>query len=398
VIASPSIPVSRCQPPLKLVHALTLTPFYPSSGDEPRGCFIAEPLEWTELLGVKNTVCAVQPFYRGRAQATDCAPAADWIRFVSLPSNFGLPSAGAFLFTKLLRKVRDLHRLSPIDIVHAHGALPCGHAAALLSRELGIPFVVTVHGLDVFSTHQVSGLAGRWAERVSRFVYQSATRVICVSEKVRERVAGDGSRPSNTTVIHNGVDAELFCPLERAASSHTILSTGDLIPSKAHALLLRAFAGVRPRFPEIELHLIGEGQELANLRQLAAKLNIAHCVHFLGRQSRRVVAQEMQRCRLFALTSSSEALGCVYLEAMSAGKAVIGCRGQGIEDVVEHAVNGWLVQPGDLEETTAALSILLSDSQLRRQLGQAARATIVKNFTLGHQADQLNRVYREAAA
>jgi glycosyltransferase involved in cell wall biosynthesis len=82
---------------------------------------------------------------------------------------------------------------------------------------------------------------------------------------------------------------------------------------------------------------------------------------------------------------------------MSAGRAVIGCSGQGIEDVVEHGVNGWLIQPDNLEEMITALSLLLSNMQLRCKLGRAARETIVHNFTFEHQADQLNRVYREFA-
>jgi glycosyltransferase involved in cell wall biosynthesis len=82
---------------------------------------------------------------------------------------------------------------------------------------------------------------------------------------------------------------------------------------------------------------------------------------------------------------------------MSSAKAVIGCSGQGIGDVVEHEVNGWLIQPDNVEEMITALSLLLSNPQLRCKLGRAARETIVQNFTLEHQADQLNRVYRGSA-
>jgi teichuronic acid biosynthesis glycosyltransferase TuaC len=396
--AGPPIPGSPRPPFREVVHVLTLTPFYPCRGDEARGCFVAEPLQWTERLGIQNTVFAVQPLYRGPFKINRSASPAYTIRFLSLPSGFGLASSGAFLFARLLRKIRELHRLNPIAIIHAHGALPCGHAAALLSRELEVPFVVTVHGLDAFSTHQVGGRAGEWARKVSCLVYQSARRVIGVSQRVREQVMAGIVHSANPTVIHNGVDAKLFCPGDDPAPSNVVLSVGNLIPSKGHALLLRAFAQVCPRFPDLALEIIGEGRELPNLRQLAAQLSVAHRVRFPGRQSRRAVAQAMQRCQLFALASSSEGLGCVYLEAMSAGRAVIACRGQGIEDVVEHAVNGWLVQPDHLEETTEALSILLSNSQLCRRLGRAARDTIVQSLTLGHQADQLNRVYREGAA
>jgi glycosyltransferase involved in cell wall biosynthesis len=397
MIAPAPIPVSACPQSNKFVHVLTVTPFYPSDDNEARGCFVAEPLGWTGSLEIKNTVFAVQPFYRGRVNRGDSAPPAHWVRFPSLPSGLGLPSSGAFLFARLLRKVRTLHRTTPIDMIHAHGALPCGHAAALLSRELDVPFVVTVHGLDVFSTNQVRSLAGKWAERVSRFVYQMARSVICVSQTVRDQLNGGMPDLANATVIHNGVDSDLFCPAHSAAPSNTILSVGNLIPTKGHALLVRAFSQISERFPHLVLKIVGEGPELPRLRTLVRNLRIADKVQFLGRQSRRDVAYAMQGCALFALPSSYEGLGCAYLEAMSAGKAVIGCSGQGIEDIVEHGVNGWLIQPENLEEMITALSLLLSNTQFRCNLGRVARETIVQNFTFEHQADRLNRVYRELA-
>jgi teichuronic acid biosynthesis glycosyltransferase TuaC len=391
------IPASSCPRSHEPIHVLTLTPFYPSDGNEGRGCFVAEPLEWTEVLEIKNTVYAVQPFYRGRVHPGGSASPAHWIRFPSLPSGLGLPSSGAFLFARLVRKARELHGANPIDIIHAHGALPCGHAAALLSRALAVPFVVTVHGLDVFSTNQVRSLAGEWAERVSRLVYQSARSIICVSQRVRDQIIGGMPHTANATVIHNGVDSELFCPTDGAAPSNTILSVGNLIPTKGHALLVHAFSQVSERFPQLVLEIVGEGPELSRLRKLVRNLTIAHKVHFLGHQNRRDVAHRMQACALFALPSSYEGLGCAYLEAMSSGKVVIGCSGQGIGDVVEHGVNGWLIQPGNVEEMISALSLLLSNTQTRCQLGRAGRETIVQNFTFEHQADQLNRVYRESA-
>src|SRR5882724_4131048 len=148
---------AACAEPGEAIHVLTLTPFYPVRHDDAQGCFVAEALSRTEPLGVENTVLAVQPAYRRFAGANDAAFPADWSHFFALPGNVGLPSAGAFLYASILPRVRRLHQAKPIHLIHAHAALPCGHAAGLLSQELGIPFVVTVHGLDVFSIDQASG-------------------------------------------------------------------------------------------------------------------------------------------------------------------------------------------------------------------------------------------------
>jgi teichuronic acid biosynthesis glycosyltransferase TuaC len=106
----------------------------------------------------------------------------------------------------------------------------------------------------------------------------------------------------------------------------------------------------------------------------------------------------MRRCVLFALPSRYEGMGCVYLEAMSAEKPVIACRGQGIDEIIRHGSNGWLIDPGNLQELIAALSALLQNLQLRQQIGEAARRTILQSLTSAHQAAQLAILYRECLA
>jgi teichuronic acid biosynthesis glycosyltransferase TuaC len=377
------------------LHVLVLTPFYPTLQDDAQGCFVAEALPAVEQQEIVNTVLAVQPFYRARSRPSPSAFSAQRASFPAFPSGFGLPSSGAFLFASILRKVRRIHAASPIHLIHAHAALPCGHAAVLLSRELHIPVVVTVHGLDAFSTHQVGGYAGAWCKRISRLVYRSAKSVVCVSERVRDQVLQGAAAAVNTSVIYNGVDSAVFAPAKEAAHAGAILSVGNLIPTKGQDLLLRAFALLHERIPHTCCEIIGDGEELSRLRGLAQKLKISGEVRFLGRQGRAQVADAMRRATLFALPSKYEGLGCVYLEAMSAERPVIACRGQGIEEIIQHRSNGWLVGPDNLQELTNALLALLQDAELRQRLGDAARQTILQGFTLAHQAEQLARLYRE---
>ena len=105
----------------------------------------------------------------------------------------------------------------------------------------------------------------------------------------------------------------------------------------------------------------------------------------------------MRTCSVFVLPSRNEALGCVYLEAMSCAKPSIGCAGQGIDEVIKHGKNGWLIPPDGLAELVQGLSsALLGSLELRNRLGAAARQTILDNLTLDHQARQLAEVYRTA--
>ena len=106
----------------------------------------------------------------------------------------------------------------------------------------------------------------------------------------------------------------------------------------------------------------------------------------------------MRRCTVFALPSRYEALGCVYLEAMATGKPVIGCRSQGIAEIIQHGFNGFLVGPNNAKELSLALGMLLRDAGRRGNLGQAARDTILDRLTLAQQAETLARIYRESIA
>jgi glycosyltransferase involved in cell wall biosynthesis len=80
---------------------------------------------------------------------------------------------------------------------------------------------------------------------------------------------------------------------------------------------------------------------------------------------------------------------------MSAGKAVIGCREQGIAEIIQQGSNGFLVGPDNERELTLAMAMLLRNEPRRHGLGVAARETILEGLTLAHQAEKLVRIYRE---
>jgi len=379
------------------LHVLTLTPFFPSDQNEVNGCFIAEPIEQLKQFGVDSSVVAVSPIYYPGKQPSSRAKA-DWVRYPRIPWNLGLSGAGRLLYARLLGRIRALHARKPIDVIHAHAALPCGHAAALLARSLKIPFVVTIHGLDVFHTCYSGGVPAVWRRKVSVDVYRAARTVICISGKVQEILKEGAPAEICSTVVYNGVDPNIFSPNTGLVGTlePEVLIVGNLLRSKGHELLLRALASLRPTFPQLRCLIIGEGPDGAQFEALARELSIAPQVQFVGRRSRFEVAEAMRRCSVFVLPSRNEGLGCVYLEAMSCGKPVIGCHGQGIDELIEHGKNGWLIPVDGLEPLVQGLSTLLLSPELRAHIGNAARQTVLEKLTLSHQARQLARIYREA--
>jgi teichuronic acid biosynthesis glycosyltransferase TuaC len=378
------------------MHVLTLTPFYPTAADDASGCFIAESVGELQRQGIESSVISVYPMHHPDPGADLKAPPATWKKYFCLPGNPGLSTAGRFLHAALKSHVLQIHAQHPISVIHAHAALPCGQAAMLLARDLGIPFVVTVHGLDTYSTQQVPGWFGLRCSEVCERVYRAAARVICISEQVAARVREGLRGPANISVLYNGVDSSLFSPGDAAPPNSVILSVGNLIPIKGHELLLRSMAEITPAHPQVECRIIGDGSERVRLQDLARELRIDGRVHFLGRRSRAEVATAMNACSLFALPSWYEGLGNVYLEAMSAERPAIACRGQGIDEIIRHRENGWLIEPKNLSDLTAALHTLLSDQLLRERLGRNGRQTVLQGYTLAHQATRLLSIYRES--
>ncbi len=377
-------------------HVLTLTPFYPSAGEEVSGCFVAETLQQLKSQGVASSVIAVDSIYHPSRRSSKQYPA-EWIRYPQLPGNFGLSSAGRFLGATLLGRVRRLHQKSPVSVIHAHAALPCGDAAAFVSRRLGIPFVVTIHGLDVFNSCFQQGIAAAWRREVSVGVYRRARKVICISDKVRRLLEDAMGSEVRAEVVYNGTDPGLFSPGFEQNETLAILIVGNLLAGKGHELVLKALSRVKNSHPRLQCRLIGTGADRDRFAAVARNLGISDQVHFLGRRSRSEVAEAMRNCTVFVLPSRYEGLGCVYLEAMASGKPVVACRGQGIDEIIHHGSNGWLIPVDGLEELVQGLQVLLDDAELCTRIGQAARQTILDRLTLSHQAENLLKIYQEAA-
>ncbi len=383
------------------LHVLTLTPFYPSRVDE-RGGYVAEPLGELAALGVRSTVFAVCPFHKGSVLRSENAPPALWLRYPAWPGNLGLAWTGRSLFSRLRERVRQLHREDTIHVLHAHAALPCGETARLLGNDLGIPWAVTVHGLDAYLTEQVRGAAGARCEAVCRRVYEQAGRVICISEQVRQAVLAGTTALQNTVVVYNGVDPKAFSPAASPAQGTSVVSVGSLIPIKGHDVTLRALAELSGEFPGLRARIVGEGYELRRLRALARELGVSEQVEFLGRQTRAQVAEVLRGGQVFVLPSRYEGLGVAYLEAMASGLPVIAYRGQGIQEVIRHGESGILVAEHSGESAphawAAVLRTLLKNDEMRRTIGAAARRTVTEGHTLRHQAQALLRVYEECRA
>jgi sugar transferase (PEP-CTERM/EpsH1 system associated) len=285
------------------------------------------------------------------------------------------------------------------DVVHTHqiGALFYAGPAA---RRAAVPLVVhTEHGKH-YATRLRTRLLGRLAARY-------ASRFFCVSEDIAAEVlACRITKPSKVAIARNGIDIGRFTdPIDKFHLRQslglplecTIIGTvGRLSEIKRQDLLISAFAAVRRRAPDAHLLVVGDGPMMADLRSLAASLGLAHCVHFPGYQAQ--THQYLQAMDIFALTSRSEGMPLVLLEAWAAGLPVVASRVGGLPELIQHDHNGLLFESGDQASLVAALGRLLSDRMLAARMGQAGRQLVEANYHRRKMAADYHRQYLQLLA
>jgi len=172
-------------------------------------------------------------------------------------------------------------------------------------------------------------------------------------------------------------DTEVFRQMERripVEAAEDIVYAGVLIPRKGLHHLLNAFDALD--HPRAMLHLVGGAENAAyaaSLRRQAVELGIDSRVRFAGAVSQRELASRLSAARVLVLPSLSEGMGRVVVEAMLLDIPVIGSRVGGIPDMITDGVNGYLVEPGDEAELTAALRRIYDNENDVKAMGEKAR-------------------------
>jgi phosphatidylinositol alpha-mannosyltransferase len=289
---------------------------------------------------------------------------------VRIGRNFRFPINGALVnVTVGFRLVRDLSRIfrrEAFDVIHIHSPMEPTLPLAALSaaRDLESPVVGTFH-----MSARISPAYEVFAAPLDKYARRLDAR-IAVSEAAK-RFA---SRyfPGEYTVIPNGVCFNRFAgagkPRGRPAEKPTVLFVGRFDPRKNVPLLISSFKHLLKSKPHCRLVLVGSGPVRPVCSIMA--LPLKGSVRFAGRVDPAEIPSYYAACDVFcSVPTGSESFGIVLLEAMAAGKPVIGTDIPGYRDVVRNRVEGLLVPPGDTDALTDALRALIDDGERRRAMG-----------------------------
>jgi len=262
-----------------------------------------------------------------------------------------------------------------VDFIQAYFAVPAGWVAWVVSILRGIPYGVYFGGSDIPGSNP-----SRY-----RVVYPILTpllkaiwkraefRTVCSRELVR--LGHEVDSESVFLCVPNGVETSRFKPIERSANPKVrILFIGRLIPRKGFARVIRALPIVRELTQRpFEVEVVGTGAHRPELDSLAEEMGVSDLIRYVGVVPYDQLEKSYQYADVFVLTSLSEGMPSVILEAMGVGLPVVASDVGGNNEIVHEGDNGFLIKGDDLDLLAKRLAELIDNDELRSRMGKRSR-------------------------
>ncbi|MDD5032417.1 MAG: glycosyltransferase family 4 protein [Patescibacteria group bacterium] len=266
---------------------------------------------------------------------------------------------------------KKLLREEKYNLITVQDQYYLGWLAWKLARRFKIGLEIQVHGFEKFS-----GLR----KIIAKFVIPRANAVRVVSERLKKKLVDDfGVKEERITVVP--IYTEVKSQKSKVKSSDdkfVFLTVGRLVPVKNISLQIEAFKNLELRFKNIELWIVGDGEESQKLKVESQKLKVEDKVKFLGSGYRLDLENTYAQADAFLLTSNYEGWGLVVIEAAYFGLPIImtdvGCAGEVIKD----GESGIVIPVGGQKELEAAMRKIIEDEDLRQKLGEGAKEAVEK--------------------
>lgn len=234
---------------------------------------------------------------------------------------------------------------------------------------------------------------------LSSLLHSNHAVVVVLSSRMKGSLAEHGFNVPDVQLIPNGVDITRFKPTQVDSSSHereqVVVCVSRLRYEKGVDVLLQAWHLVHRQAPQAQLIIVGDGGLQFQLECMAKALGIANSVEFTGLQAD--VPTQLHRSGLAVLPSRWEGMPNALLEAMACGIPCVATRVSGSEDIIQHEVNGLLVESEDYQGMAQALLTLLHNPVLTRMYGQNARKTVETAYSLESIMDRYVELYQRIA-
>ena len=290
------------------------------------------------------------------------------------------------------------------DLVHDNQSLSYG---MLQIQDMGLPLVTTLHHPITSDLRIALNAARNWWERLlirrwhsflnmQKKVVKQLHNIVTVSDCSRQDIARDfGLQPAGISLVHNGIDTEVFKPLPGVARSpmRLMATCSADAPLKGLRYLLRAYARLLQSYPELELLLVSKPQPGGKTEKLVRRLGIADKVQFVSGITTRQMVQYYAEATIAVVPSVYEGFGLPAGEAMACGVPVVSTDGGALPEVVGDA--GMIVPVKNVDALVEAIAKLLEDPLARADLGARGQRRIEESFCWHVCARQMTDYYQQ---
>jgi len=278
----------------------------------------------------------------------------------------------AYFFSKKLVK-KEKYNLS-----HSFFTIPCGFISLLLKWQCEITYVVSLRGSDVPGYSERFSLLYAFLKPLVRLIWKKSSGVIANSKGLKE-LALKTNPKQEIGVIYNGIDVNQFgklgsCKIE-SLDEKFIITTGAsrITARKGIKYLIEAIKILSPKYSNIFLKAMGDGDEKENLKKLAKELGLEKNVEFIGRIPRENTSPYYQEASIFVLPSFNEGMSNAMLEALASGLPLIATDTGGTKELLENGKNGFIVKMKDSQDLADKIEILIKDENLRKRMAEESR-------------------------
>jgi phosphatidylinositol alpha-1,6-mannosyltransferase len=299
--------------------------------------------------------------------------------------------ASFLCYLKSVLCVLQICRKYKIRQIHCAKVLPEGFIAFIVSLYTHTPFLIYAHGEEI-----QSGLTSRKFRWLLPKIYSRAFAIIANSSNTSRLLQEIGIASRKIHIIHPGVNTQKFiCEINSSGvirnrynlyNKHILLTVGRLQRRKGHDMVIKALPRIKQRFPDVHYVVVGTGEELFSLQNLASEEGVTDSVLFVGYVPDDEIPSYYAACDIFLMPNRQigadiEGFGMVFLEASAAGKPVIGGKSGGTDDAILDGVTGLRINGDNVDQITNAVLALLSDPQKASALGANGRRWVQETFT-----------------
>ncbi|QED48638.1 glycosyltransferase [Cytobacillus dafuensis] len=305
----------------------------------------------------------------------------------------------------MIQKAMELSKIHHFSLIHAHEWL-VGACGITLQEFLAVPLVVTIHATEFGRNNGIyNGLQRFIHEKEQQLINQTEQLIVC-STYMKKELQQVFSMKKNKKIwtIPNGIEEkdlkeisdEVLSAIPIQKNKRLIFSVGRIVKEKGFDTLIEAAYKLRLAYPDLYFIIAGKGPMLKEYRNNVIEKNLQDVVFFIGFVTDEQKNALFSKCTMAVFPSRYEPFGIVAIESLSKGIPTIASNTGGLKEIIQHEVNGLLMEAGNSDSLIEQTIFYLENESKALKIGSNGRKMVESEFSWERIANETNNVYKEA--